>query len=59
MNRLKYSFQSVSLICDKGNEVKFGLDGCIVSNLKSREVILTAKRWKNIYVADLDSVPSD
>ena len=39
---LKYSFLSVSQICDKGNEVKFTFEKCIVVNLTTKKVILAA-----------------
>lgn len=53
---LKYNLWSVSQICDKGNEVKFSSDGCMVSTLKYSRVILKAKRIKNMYVANIESV---
>ncbi|KAH0771660.1 hypothetical protein KY290_015641 [Solanum tuberosum] len=56
---LKYSLLSVSLICDKGNEVRFLLEKCIVTNLPTKEVILTARRCKNMYMADLDTAQGD
>ena len=59
VNGLKYSLLSVSQICDKGNEVKFLSEKCTVTNLATNEVILIAKRFKNMYVADLDSAQGD
>ncbi|XP_049381315.1 uncharacterized protein LOC125845854 [Solanum stenotomum] len=57
---LKYSLLSVSQICDKGNEVKFLLEKCIVTSLSTKEVILTVRRrQKNMYVADLDTAQGD
>ncbi|PHT59341.1 hypothetical protein CQW23_01704 [Capsicum baccatum] len=56
VNGLKYSLLSVSQICDKGIEVKFSADGCTVSSLKYGKVILKAKRIKNMYVVDFESV---
>ena len=46
---LKYSFLSVSQICDKGNEVKFTFEKCTIVNLTTKKVILTAQRYKNMY----------
>lgn len=54
---LKYSLLSVSQNYDKGNEVKSVSDMCTITSLKIGSVILRAKRCKNMYVADLDSVP--
>jgi len=56
---VKYSLLSVSQICDKGNEVKFLSEKCIVTNLVTREVILTSRRQKNTYIADLDNAQGD
>lgn len=52
-----YNFPSMSQICDKGYEVKFLPNCCTMTSLKSGNVILRSKRWKNLYVADLHSVP--
>ncbi|XP_070029856.1 uncharacterized protein [Nicotiana sylvestris] len=51
-NSLKYSLLSVSKICDKGNKVEFLSKLCTVTNLVIGEVVLVAKKYKNIYVAD-------
>lgn len=56
---LKYSLLSVSQICDNGNEVKFLLEKCIVTNLVTKKVILTARRQKNIYITDLETAQED
>nr|XP_033510629.1 uncharacterized protein LOC117275461 [Nicotiana tomentosiformis] len=58
VNGLKYSLLSVSQICDKGNKVEFVLNTCTVTNLVTGEVVLVAKRYKNIYVADFKSLQS-
>ncbi|MDV3192334.1 MAG: hypothetical protein Q8853_02750, partial [Candidatus Phytoplasma australasiaticum] len=59
VNGLKHSLLSVSQIFDKGNEDKFNSKKCTVTNLTSQEVVLVAKRVKNMYVVDLDFVQSD
>ena len=41
---LKYSLLSVSLIYDKGNEVKFTSEKCTVMSLTTKKVILTAQK---------------
>ncbi|XP_070055737.1 uncharacterized mitochondrial protein AtMg00300-like [Nicotiana tomentosiformis] len=56
VNGLKYSLLSVSQICDKGNKVKFVSKICTVTNLVTGEVVLVAKRYKNIYVANFESL---
>ncbi|XP_070014480.1 uncharacterized protein [Nicotiana sylvestris] len=52
------SLLSASQICDKGNKVEFLSKICIVTNLVTGEVVLVAKRYKNIYVADFESLQS-
>ncbi|XP_019246379.1 PREDICTED: uncharacterized protein LOC109226028 [Nicotiana attenuata] len=56
VNGLKYGLLSVSQICDKGNKVEFVSKICTVTNLVTGDVILMAKRFKNIYVADFESL---
>ncbi|XP_070013875.1 uncharacterized protein [Nicotiana sylvestris] len=52
VNGLKYSLLSVPQICDKGNKVEFLSKICTVTDLVTGKLILVAKRYKNIYVAD-------
>lgn len=59
MNSLKYNLLSETQIYDKEIEAKFVFVSCIVTNIKISEVILVAKRCKNIYVADIDSIYSE
>ncbi|XP_070050224.1 uncharacterized protein [Nicotiana tomentosiformis] len=56
VNGLNYSLLSVFQICDKGNKVEFVSKICTVTNLVTGEVVLVAKRYKNIYVADFESL---
>ncbi|XP_075098077.1 uncharacterized protein LOC142175391 [Nicotiana tabacum] len=58
VNGLKYNLLSVSQICYKGNKVEFVSKICTVTNLVTSEVVLVAKRYKNIYVADFESQQS-
>lgn len=58
VNGLKYNLFSVSQICYKGNEV-FLSDKCIVSNLLTKEAILTTKTCRNICVANLNSTKEE
>ncbi|XP_075087564.1 uncharacterized protein LOC142169582 [Nicotiana tabacum] len=41
-------------ICDKGNKVEFVSKVCTVTNIVTSEVVLAAKRYKNIYVANFE-----
>ncbi|XP_070030407.1 uncharacterized protein [Nicotiana sylvestris] len=45
-------------ICDKENKVEFLSKMCIVTDLITGEVVLVAKRYKNIYVANFKSLQS-
>ncbi|XP_075109223.1 uncharacterized protein LOC142181012 [Nicotiana tabacum] len=45
-------------ICDKGNKVEFLSNICTITNLVNGEVVLVAKRYKNIYVANFESLQS-
>nr|XP_009761306.1 PREDICTED: uncharacterized protein LOC104213489 [Nicotiana sylvestris] len=56
IGKLKYSLLSISQICDKGNKVEFVSKICTVTNLVTGEVVLVAKIYKNIYVADFESL---
>ncbi|XP_070056782.1 uncharacterized protein [Nicotiana tomentosiformis] len=56
VNGLKYNLLSVSQICDKENKVEFVSKICTVTNLMTGEVVLVAKRYKNIYVIDFESI---
>ncbi|XP_049368191.1 uncharacterized protein LOC125833082 [Solanum verrucosum] len=59
VNGLKYNLLSVSQICDKGNEVKFLSDRCLVTNYVTNKVVMSAKRVKNMDVADLDLIEGE
>ncbi|XP_070005337.1 uncharacterized mitochondrial protein AtMg00300-like [Nicotiana sylvestris] len=58
VNGLKYSLLSVSQIYDKVNKVEFLSKICTFTYLITGEVVLVAKRYKNIYVADFESLQS-
>ena len=59
VNGLKYILLSVSQIYDRVNEVKFVSDQCIVTNCVTNQVVMYARRVKNMYVADLKSIKGD
>ncbi|XP_075084694.1 uncharacterized protein LOC142167952 [Nicotiana tabacum] len=56
VNVLKYKLLCVSQICDKGNKVEFVSKVCTVTNIVTGDVVLVAKRYKKIYVADFESL---
>ena len=56
---LKYSLLSLSKTCDKGNEVMFTSEKCIVVNLTTKKVILTTFRSKNMYASNLETSHGD
>ncbi|XP_075087716.1 uncharacterized protein LOC142169713 [Nicotiana tabacum] len=45
-------------ICDKRNKMEFLSKICTVTNLMTGEVVLVAKRYKNIYVSNFESLQS-
>ncbi|KAI0498664.1 hypothetical protein KFK09_019554 [Dendrobium nobile] len=51
---LKHNLLSISQLCDKGFDVKFFTDRCLISLFD--EVILEGKRMNNVYMLDLDRV---
>lgn len=55
-NTKKFNLRSVSQMCDKGNEVKFKTENCVVTSCETKRVVMEAKSVKNMYVADLDSI---
>lgn len=58
MEGLQYNILSMSQICDRGNEVKLS-NNCLVKNCITGKVVTSAKRIKNMYVADLESIKGD
>ncbi|XP_075080527.1 putative mitochondrial protein AtMg00300 [Nicotiana tabacum] len=56
VNRLKYNLLSISKICDKGNKAEFVSKTYTITNLVTGEVVLMVKRYKNIYVANFESL---
>ena len=52
---LKHNFLSISQLCDKGNDVIFEDERCLIVNKKSKEIVLYGVRRSNMYVADLSS----
>ncbi|XP_070010626.1 uncharacterized protein [Nicotiana sylvestris] len=58
VNGLKYSLLRISQICDIGNKVEFLSKICTVTDFVTGKIVLMAKRYKNIYVADFESLQS-
>ncbi|MGI4673372.1 GAG-pre-integrase domain-containing protein [Klebsiella pneumoniae] len=55
----KHNLLSVTQLCDKGNNVLFTSEACIVSEKKSNEVVLTGYRKGNVYLADFNSTKAE
>lgn len=45
-NGIKYTFFSISQLCDRGNEVKFMTNKCLVTNSSTTSVFMSATRVK-------------
>jgi len=43
---LQHNLLSVSQLCDRGNHVEFFSDQCLITNIKSGDVLLREKRQK-------------
>ena len=56
---LKYNFLSIYQICDRGNEVQFMANKCMITNSVAKKMVMSASRIKNMYVVDLDSIDCD
>ena len=49
----------VSQLCDRGNHVEFSSDQCLVTNVKSSDVVLRGKQHKNVYKVCVLSLPQN
>lgn len=54
---LKHIILSISQLCDKGNMVNFSSAGCKVKKQDTKEIVLIAKRNKNMYKGDIIGIP--
>ena len=43
LDGLEHNLLSVSQLCDRGNHVEFSSDQCLVTNVKSGDVVLRGK----------------
>ena len=57
MERLKKNLLSISQLCDKGNKVIFTVIGVKVKRMDTKKIVLTARRYKNVYKADIMEIP--
>jgi len=53
---LKRNLLSISQLCDKGLEVTFQPEICLISSRDSREAHLIGKRVNNVYMLDLHCI---
>ena len=56
---LKHNLHSISKICDRGHQVMFSNESCVVTSKKSNNVVLTGIRRGNVYIADFNSTNAD
>ena len=52
---LKHSLLSISQLCDKGNEVWFTKEACVIFDKTTRNILLTRNKKGNLYVEDFNS----
>ena len=56
---LKHNLMSISQLCDRGNEVWFTKEACVISEKTTGNILLTGNRKGNVYVADFNSTSSE
>ena len=56
---LKHNLLSISQFCDKGFDVSFKKERCLISNRKDEKLALQGVRKGNLFIADLDSARQD
>ena len=49
---LKHNLLSISQFCDRGYNVEFTSNMCLIRDIRTNWIMLTGIRQKNIYVAD-------
>ena len=52
---LKHNLLSVSQLCDKGQNVWFTSEACVIFKKSDNKVVLTGDRRGNVYIADFNS----
>ena len=53
---LKFNLQSVSQLCDKGNQVIFDKEKCVVKNPNTGDTFITALRYDNVYTLNTNEI---
>ena len=56
---LKHNLLSISQLCDRGNEVWFTKEACVISDKTTGNILLTGNRKGNVYVANFNSTSSE
>ena len=56
---LKHNLLSISQLCDRGHQVWFSTEACVISDKKDNKVVLTGNRKGNVYIADFNSTSAD
>jgi len=56
---LQHNLLSVSQLCDKGNHVGFTSNQCLITNIKSGEVVLRGKQHNNVYKTCVLELPQN
>ncbi|XP_063941275.1 uncharacterized protein LOC135149479 [Daucus carota subsp. sativus] len=56
---LKHNLLSISQLCDRGHQVWFSTEACVISDKKDNKVVLTGNRKGNVYTADFNSTSAD
>ena len=59
MDKLKHTLLSISQRCDKGYEVTFKPDLCLISNVSTCQALLIGKRVNNIYILNIYDISSN
>jgi len=55
---LKHNLLSISQLCDKGYEIKFKPDLCLISSPTTNQTLFIGKRVNNIYMLDICNIAS-
>ena len=53
---LKHNLLNISQLCDKGYDISFRKERCLISNTKNEKLALQGVRKGNMFIADMDSV---
>jgi len=51
VDSLQHNLLSVLQLCGRGNHVGFSSDQCLITNIKSGDVVLRGKQYNNMYKA--------